>query len=313
MRRFLQHLTEHDLLWVLLALAGCAGMWLPDFLQFSHTPALWALIGTLAGILVNAFVLMLVLWQVNITRNREALPVILYAFVVSSVPMLHTLWEAQIVVLVFQIVLLISLQTYRQPHAVNASFWCSVLVCLLTLLAPDMVFLVPVLWVLFMTERAFNLRVWLASLIGAATVGVYFLIAYFVSQYYGVQLFLEPQELVARTVLPVAPWYPFALLCFIVVDGLFFFGSTLAHFGKENHTIRSYLLALLVPFGVVSLLLFFPPVFSASLLPLLLYLLTGIAVWFFYSQKTVFAGIVFLLHIVCWLLLWGCSYTVPLS
>lgn len=276
-------------------------MWLPGFLAPAPMPGQIRLLACTALLTVfNGILLMAVLWRTGITRTRSGLPIVLYMFLISSVTALHTDWASQLAVSAFQVVLLLVLSAYHQEHAVEQSFLATLLLCIGALAVPDMLWLVPVLWLLLVTQRAFNFRTWLASLTGCALVALYAALMHCARWI----CIATPQQILARTA--VASWNSINLAVAVAVlaEGIFFIVCLLTRLRQENHHVRSYITCITLPFLLTGILMFFPPLFFPSLLAVSLLLLAGLAAWLFYSRNSVFAGTVFIVHTLLWTAIW---------
>lgn len=89
-------------------------------------------------------------------------------------------WWQQIVSLLMVVPCYMLLQgLYRRQDGMQASFLISILLALAALFVPDIIILLPIVWGAFITLRASNLRVYSASLIGLAVVGIYLALGWF--------------------------------------------------------------------------------------------------------------------------------------
>ena len=71
------------------------------------------------------------------------------------------------------------LTLYRRDDGMREMFVASLLVALLSLVMPDGLCLLPILWWAAGVQKALNMRVWLASVIGVITVVIYAALVYF--------------------------------------------------------------------------------------------------------------------------------------
>ncbi len=286
MRYFLKHITQFNLPIALLLSVGCLGFWVSDCL--SDSVAWGQIAGTLIGVLLNALVLTLLIYQRGITRQVSGLPFVLYLLVISTIPLLHTQWMLQIVILAFQLILLLVMGSYRQDHAVEPAFLSAILLCTAALFLPDLIFLLPIVWLMFAVQRAISLRVWLASLIGAVVVLIYVLLM----DKLGWGDFVDISDIWMRGKEPIS-----LIHIVVCVVGLFFSVANLIRQNIENTSITVFVWCLIMAVFVCAICMFFPPAYFASLFIVALYCLITLAVYFFASRESVFAGIVFLLFI----------------
>ncbi len=289
MKYFLKHITQLNLPIAILLSVGCVGFWVPDFLQENVQ---WGmLLGTLGLAWLNGCTLVFVMYQSGITRKLEGLSCVLYLLLIGAIPMLHGAWLTQIVVFVFQLILLLVMRCYRNERAMEPAFLSSLLLCSAALVMPDLLFLLPVLWLMLIVQRAMNMRVWLASLIGASVVGIYTLV-------------LRKMHLIA--LVDVADIWVRGENVHVVVSslvsvvGLFFVIVNLMRQNIENTAITVFVWCLMLAFVPCAILMWLPPAYFASLMGLAVFSLVALAAYFFSSRESVFAGVVFIVLIALW-------------
>lgn len=275
-------------------------MWLPDFLLPHPDISVYTVAGTAMLTIINSLLLMAITWRTNITRSRSSLPIILYLSLTSSITTLHTDWRSQLVVVAVQLTLLLTLSTYHREHAVEEAFLSTLLICTSALIMPDILCLIPIVWLLFIIQRALTIRTWLASLTGGAIVAIYATLLH----YTGLIRIGTFSELTARQSIVEWNLRQWFVAIFIIAEGIFTIICILTRLTQENSHIRSYITCISIPFLLTSILIFFPPLYFPSLLAISVYLLANLYTWFFYSRNSVFAGIVFLLHTTIWIGLW---------
>lgn len=273
-------------------------MWIPRFADsLTWKPALATLLLTL----LNACLFSVVNRSARVTRSIVSLPVFLYLFTVGAIPALHTGWQSQILVLVFQFVLLLLLRTYRKETTSEESFLCTLLLCLSAFVLPDMLLLVPVLWLAFLLQGAMNIKAFFASLIAVMLTAVYFFVAVFLG-------WIQPAELSAcitrsnHSLLLNLPLFVSTLL--LIVSSVFAVVCNLRTYQQQRSIVTTYLTCLILPMLLCFTMCFFPSLNAPSFLALSAYLAACIHVYFFSTQQSVFAGSCFLAFI----LLFAVSY-----
>ncbi len=275
----------------ILLSVGCLGFWVPDFLA-PLTGGWGALVATLLLTFVNAFFFVILIYQRGVTRKLEGLPFVLYVLAISVLPTLHTQWILQIVLLLFQLILHLVMSAYRREQAVEPAFLASLLLCVAALFLPDVLFLLPILWTIFIVQKAMSLRVFLASMVGVVLVWLY---AY-LFKYLGWIDGMELTEVWQRTNIDQsASFYLFNAIFTIV--GLFFALMNMGHQNIENTPITVFVWSVSIAFVPCAILMFFPSAYFASLFIITLFLIITLATYFFTSRASVFAGSVFLLFI----------------
>lgn len=299
MRYFLKHITSFSWFVGILLSMGALCMWIPDFFSDS---ILW--IPTLSLTIWNAVLLMYLLYKTGVTRTRTSLPIFVYPLVVGVIPALHTQWEGQLSVTVLQFILILLYNAFRNPMAVHESFVSTLLLALASLAQPDIVILLPIVWIGFAIQRSFSLRVLLASLIAAAVFAIYlFIFIWFVPDVFAV---VSPSEAFARTIIKRDVWLVLTYLC---VFAVVFVVMSFIGYTRENTHAQSLVLMLTMILVSGLVLMIFPPVLFSSLMPIAAFAVAGLAAYVFSSQRSesVATGIIFLLFLI----LSVTTYTLP--
>lgn len=295
MRYFFQHITQIGRIgWIVLS-ALAVLMWLPDFLNAGEQ-VLFPLICTLLLSLTNAFLLMAVVYQAGVSKTRSGMPLFLFLLIVGSLRVLHTDYKAQLVLLIGLLIMYLLFKVYHNQQAVSESFLCSLLLSVATLLLPDMWIFLPLIWIAFAWQRAFSLRVWLASLVGVAVVAVYFVL---ICQLGWVDVY-PLESLYQREILSLSPVFSAVAYLTLVAWGVLFAGVAYHRFRLENSSIQSFVLFSSTVFFISGIMLFFPlPVFPSMLL-LAACSVAGLQTRVWMADPTVFNGVLFLLNLIIW-------------
>ncbi len=299
MKRFLTHITHLSFPVAVLLSLCCIGFWVPTCLA---ADAPWhLLVPTFVLMVANALVLTWVIYQRSITTQPVPLPLFLYVLLISTTPALHTLWQAQVACLFFQIVLLVLIHSYRHKMAVENAFLATILLCCAAFVMPDMLFLLPVLWLMFAVNRALNLRVFLASLIGGIFVLIYTAIAQYLHWF---QILSMADSFVRASDVH----FPLVSTCLLIGGALLFIILAMMGNNQENNHISSFLVSIVLALVLSLVLSFFPPAFFVSLLIIALYSIAVLASYVFLTRPSVFFGILFLVMIIGTVL----HFTLPL-
>ncbi len=153
-----------------------AAMWVPSF----FTPAyVWALVATLLLVAFNAFMMMRVFYQANVTNLLSFFVPTSYWLLSSALPFLHTCWQGQLAVLGAQLTYLILLRIDYQHQPLQEAFLSTLVLCCTSLAMPEIVVIIPAVWLYMLYRHVITWRVFAASLIGAATFALYYTIAVF--------------------------------------------------------------------------------------------------------------------------------------
>lgn len=159
-------------------LLTCLGalMWIPTFL--TSTPVL-PVVGTLILLIVNAFTMMRIYYQANVTNLPSFFVPSSYWVLCSALPGLHTCWQGQVAVLGAQLTYLILLRIDYQHQPLEQAFLSTLVLCCTSLAVPETVVIIPVVWLYMLYRHVITWRVLAASLIGMATFALYYAIAVF--------------------------------------------------------------------------------------------------------------------------------------
>ncbi len=290
MKYFFAHLTE-SFLFMAVYITGCSLLWLPDF--FIDAPLtegyVLSVAGTYMGMWVNALVLMSIVWDVGVTKNRSALAAALYMLFTGCMVPLHTMWKTQLVVAIFQAVLFLALKTYHKPNAVQESFLATMLLCLAGLVIPDILLFIPIVWVMLWVQRSFNLKVWMASLIGAATILLYVVLFNWLDWIHIGSI----TDICARTEIQSLGTVHLTALIVTATEGLLAvcYSATI----------------------LASVMMFFPPKNFPSLLIVSILSLTYLLTYYYHKRHSVLSGTLFILHTLVWLTIFGLSLYYPIA
>lgn len=172
---------------------GCLALWLPDFRHLVgatgsltiglpicytfHFDIHLQLAATLALTLLNGLFISGLLLRFDIQRKWSVVPLLLYTFFISACPAGRYALEPQLAVLSLTGILALTGTMFKNIWSVEQAYLATLLATVAAMFLPDMLWFIPVMWITFMAERAFSLRVLLASLIGLCTV-VVFWVAY---------------------------------------------------------------------------------------------------------------------------------------
>lgn len=274
----------------------CLCLWIPSFLHAADG-TVWHLVATMLMSVVNALLLMYLVYEAGITRTRQSLPVFCYLLLTAASPALHTCWEGQLAVLVLAAVCLMLLNTYRSENAVQESFISTLLICAAVLVLPDMLFMLPVLWIGFAVQRAFNLRVALASVVAVCIFALYLWLS--------VMLFPDAFGIVSLHDAFCRSWIGLQIpmlsavsVLLLEVWGVLFAVWAMIGFSRETNRAQSLVLLLLLILLVSMPMLLFPPLLFSSLQPVAYFATAALAAYCFSTRQSVAAGVIFLLFIL---------------
>lgn len=283
-------------------------LWIPDFMQSEHTLAnIFTLLGTFIGVLTNALLLMFITWDIGTTKNKSPIVVLLYMLFAAAFVPLHTMWQTQLVLVIAQIAFLLTLKTYRKPHAVQESFLTTLLLCIVSLIIPDTLLFIPVIWLMMYIEHSFNLRVWLASLIALFVVALYTMLL----NYFDIISIGTASYILSRTTIASFNTIHIIALTLLAAESLFAVGFVLSAFRNETNNIQNYTLLFSFALFLASVMMFFPPQHYPSLLIFAILSLTALLTYYFNKKHTFSSGILFIVHSLLWITLGIVSQIIP--
>lgn len=286
----------------------CTLLWVPDFLCPDLTLAnIFSLLGTFVGMLINALLLMFITWDIGTTKNKSPILVSLYMLFVGSFVPLHTMWQTQLAIIVFQIALLLTLKTYRKPHAVQESFLSTILLCIVSLILPDILLFIPLIWLMLHIEHSFNLRVWLASLIAISIVLLYTILL----NHFDLISIGTFSYILSRLSISSFNTIHIIALSALATESLLAIGYVLFSFRNETNNIQNYTICFSLALLLSSVMMFFPPRHYPSLLIVTILCLTALLTYYFNKRRTISSGILFILHSLIWLTIGIFSRIIP--
>ena len=176
MKYWLRHIAQPSLVSRIVLTGLAAAMWVPSF--FASLP-MCPLVATLLLVAVNAFVMMRVFYQANVTNLPSSFVPVSYWLLCSALPFLHTCWQGQLAVFGAQLTYLILLRIDYQHLPLQVAFRSTLILCCTSLAVPEMLVFIPAVWLYMLYRHVITWRVFAASLIGAATFALYYAIAVF--------------------------------------------------------------------------------------------------------------------------------------
>lgn len=288
MLKRIAYITRIPLSIGLLLSIGVLCGWIPALL----TQPLVQTIPTLLLTILNAIVFLWVLVAMGITRDRDGLPLLIYILTVTALPVLHTAWQGQLGVLLLLLVLRLLHTAFRQKDTTEDSFLTTLLILIGSLWIPDMVWLVPLVWLSYFFLHSLNLRVFLASVIGMAAFAIYVSLAVYLGWIGNPYASLLSREWILHSV-PLGDGI--AILCML---GVGIVSLVLSAAGRANDTAsRNTLWILLFFFWAVSIGLSLCASAYVSLLPLALLCMSGLLILFFRQEESIARGVAFLVYI----------------
>lgn len=147
------------------------GLWIPTFLK----AMVWIIpAGAALMTIINAFLIMLLFYEVGITRTFSAIPVLFYFITIGAIPPLHTALFPHFTTTITLFLLYWLIRTKGKEAPIQPVFGCTLLCLLTAWLCHDTIILLPLIWLSFFILKGFSLRAMSASFIAIALVAIYF-------------------------------------------------------------------------------------------------------------------------------------------
>lgn len=255
------------------------------------------LFACLAAVLLVAF-----FQRVTILHDMDYLPAVLYMGAMAAFPTLHTQWKGQLVVCLMVGLFSLLYKGFRQKDSTRDSFTSTLLILLSSLLIPDIVWLVPFIWIAYMFLSSFSFRTLLASILAIAVFAIYVSLAVWQGWMDNPYAMVLERNWIFEVMDPEEWLMPVVL----TGGGIYFFIFTVVCTDRDSIRQRTVLMLFslfYLPLMVMCVYLTMP----LMVVPVALALLTGLGTLFFRQKDSVHRGIVFLLF---WAMLIA-VYTVP--
>ena len=165
MKYFLRNIAQNSPLrtGILLVLGGL--MWVPSILCSEAVGVVWV---TLGLTLINSLLWTRYFYKGGLTNLPSHFVLSTSWFILSAMPMLHSAWQAQVVVLgVLSALLVLQKKTFQQ-EATEEAFLATLICCILAPLQSVMITGVIMIWGYLLMKGYMSWRVWIASLMAIA-------------------------------------------------------------------------------------------------------------------------------------------------
>ena len=140
-------------------------MWIPSLLS---SPSLVSVLITLGLTLTNSLLVMQFFYRSRITSLPSGFVASTWWISMSAIPMLHTCWQAQLVIagLVLALIVLQKMDFHHEP---TEEVFLATLLCCIVAVVPSIFYSgIMMLWGYLIAKQQMTWRVWFASLIAIA-------------------------------------------------------------------------------------------------------------------------------------------------
>lgn len=291
--KFLSRITRMSLPVALVLSVVVLCGWIPSFFIADWRQVL----PTLLLAVVNGALFWYLIVCARLTRGRDGLPLFIYLLSVTVFPVYHICWQGQTAVVCMLLLLLLLRKAFREEEPTESAFVATLLLLGASLVLPDMVWLIPAVWVAYILLHSFGLRVWLATLIGTVVFAIYFLLVWhlgWIENAYS-RIF---ERAWLFSVLPLSEAVE---ECLLIGIGVVLFVASLLRTDRDSTGQQNWLLLFTLFFIVASGLALFPmrtTVCCASLFPMVQLLFAGLWVLFFRQRESAARGIMYIIGII---------------
>lgn len=296
--KFFARITRMSMPVALLLSAVVMCGWIPSFLT-----AGWKLVlPAMLPVVFNGLLFWMLMMHAGVVRGRDGLPLFMFLLPPAVFPACHICWQGQTAVTCMLIVLLLLHKAFREEEPAEGAFVIALLLLIASLVLPDMVWLIPVVWIAYIILHSFGLRVWSATLISVALFAVYFLIAYY-SGWIG-----NPYTMIFSRVwlFDSSPLSDAVEEVALIGNGIVLSVASLVRVDRDSIGQQNRLLLFILFYVACAGLSLFPVRSAAtaivpccgSIFPVLLMLFSGLSVLFFRQRESVARGITYIVWIV---------------
>lgn len=294
MQKWLKHITEIGWFTATILIVFALCLWIPDYII--HSSDFIDITICLVLTILNAAIATFACFQTKITRNYSPMPIVCYLLLSGLAYQTHQSWQAQIAVLITQIIVVLILNSWRKQNAVEESFLSSLLLITLVMIIPDAVVFFPLLWLSFVLQRAFSLKVWLASITAIVVVAIY-AIALNYTGWFDDFYFASLSQIITRS------WIKIDTNLITIgassIAGVLFLLYSFIDFQRDNTSVQSFIILYSCLYIISTILMFFPPAYFPSLIGISVFATSMLALsTFALKQQSVVTGITFLLLLI---------------
>ena len=176
MKYFLKNIAQNSLPRTIIFIVLGVAMWIPTLLSGNGVVMV---VATMVLVATNAIVMSRMFCRLGVTNLPSVFVMTTYWVMMSSIPVLHACWQAQVVAMGVMVAYNVLLQTTYQTPPVEQAFVSTLIICGVSLLLPEAIWLIVLIWGFFIFRRVITWRVWVASMLAIAAFALYMAVAYF--------------------------------------------------------------------------------------------------------------------------------------
>lgn len=176
MKYFLKNIAQNSLPRTIIFIVLGVAMWIPTLLSGNGVVMV---VATMVLVATNAIVMSRMFCRLGVTNLPSVFVMTTYWVTMSSIPLLHACWQAQVVAMGVMVAYNVLLQTTYQTPPVEQAFVSTLIICGVSLLLPEAIWLIVLIWGFFIFRRVITWRVWVASMLAIAAFAIYMAVAYF--------------------------------------------------------------------------------------------------------------------------------------
>lgn len=176
MKYFLKNIAQNSLPRTIIFIVLGVAMWIPTLLSGNGVVMV---VATMVLVATNAIVMSRMFCRLGVTNLPSVLVMTTYWVTMSSIPLLHACWQAQVVAMGVMVAYNVLLQTTYQTPPVEQAFVSTLIICGVSMLLPEAIWLIMLIWGFFIFRRVITWRVWVASMLAIAAFALYMAVAYY--------------------------------------------------------------------------------------------------------------------------------------
>ncbi|MBR3566285.1 MAG: hypothetical protein IKN91_08185 [Paludibacteraceae bacterium] len=321
MKKFIKNITRLDLPIAVLLLLVSVALWVPDFINSlgqsaQIVPILFmphavscsmqpvaVLLLSFGLCIINALLLLFILYISGEFKERTAMPVVLFLFMSGAFKAVHFMLAYHIGLLLMILVLILMIQTFRKPDLAEYSFLATLILYLAAIFVPDLMYFIPFLWLMLIANRALSAKTLIASWLALGTVFVFLL--FFIFYKSESWQYFDFENLLDRYIIQPQPLQSFVgkvvlLVVAILLSVYYFLDKSLLNIKQIIVFDEIIIVAVFVLFAIV-----FPSShYVDDVYPMGVFVMSALATHYFIASPSVVRGVMFLVYLFSQIIYW---------
>ena len=165
MRYFLKNIAQDSMPRTIIMIVLGIAMWIPTFLREENIPLV---VVTLILTIINTLLTVQYFYRGGITNLPSTFVAATIWLGSSAVPVLHTCWQAHIVIMGVLLACMVMLKMDYQHEATEEAFLATLICCVVAVIPSIFYTGIMMIWGYLLIKRQITWRVWIASLMAIA-------------------------------------------------------------------------------------------------------------------------------------------------